>query len=189
MPPSRGSSSPPAEGLGQIHRADPFLRRSHSMTASCIQPARNLGCRGLPALARPPHGYVALAKAVFAADVRDKTVVRPCFFPRCPWPRPPWQRGAAGARQRLHDRHRNRSPRLPASVRAAERGRRGHHAPGRDRGAASAPVGQPGSARSTCPRVADTPRLEIEWTDFRVYSNAEPAVRQLVGDWRGREGA
>jgi Domain of unknown function (DUF4062) len=37
------------------------------------------------------------------------------------------------------------------------------------------------------PRVGERRRIEIEWTDPRVYSNMEPAVRRLVGDWRGGE--
>jgi hypothetical protein len=39
------------------------------------------------------------------------------------------------------------------------------------------------------PRVGGTRRVEIEWTDPRVYTNVEPAVRRLVGDWHGGEGA
>jgi len=33
------------------------------------------------------------------------------------------------------------------------------------------------------PRLGDTRRVEIEWTDPRVYSNVEPSVRRLIGDW------
>jgi hypothetical protein len=39
------------------------------------------------------------------------------------------------------------------------------------------------------PRVGGTRRVEIEWTDPRAYTNVEPAVRRLVGDWHGGEGA
>jgi hypothetical protein len=39
------------------------------------------------------------------------------------------------------------------------------------------------------PRVGDTRRVEIEWIDPRVYSNVEPVVRRLVGEWRGGERA
>jgi hypothetical protein len=39
------------------------------------------------------------------------------------------------------------------------------------------------------PRVGDRRRVEIEWTDPSVYTNVEPAVRRLAGDWLGGEGA
>jgi hypothetical protein len=38
------------------------------------------------------------------------------------------------------------------------------------------------------PRLGDTRRVEIEWTDPRVDSAVEPSVRRLSGDWH-RHGA